>query len=114
MAVLGLLPLACSSGSSTRPPERLKPLENTGTVVVTDKVEIGPVAVTHKNLTIETGDRLVSQFVGVDSESDTATTQMDALLQALGQLKVPSKDVIAIIRRIHDSGAMYGRLLEEK
>ena len=84
----------------------------TGTVVVTDNVELGPVAVTHNNLTIETGDRLVSQFVEIDSNSDSATTQMQALLEALNALKVPSKDVIAIIRHIHRSGALYGQIVE--
>ncbi len=86
--------------------------ERVGTIVFGAEVEIGPVAVTHNGLTIQTGDVLANQFVGVET-SPVSRTRLEALIQALNAIKAPPKDVIDIIKGLERSGALYGELCIE-
>jgi flagellar P-ring protein precursor FlgI len=86
--------------------------ERAGVIVVGADVEIGPVAVTHNGLTIQTGEIFTNQFVGVESGT-TARTRLEGLIQALNAIKAPPKDQIEIIKGLERSGSLYGQLLIE-
>jgi flagellar P-ring protein precursor FlgI len=97
--------------------------ERTGTIVITGNVEIGPVAISHNNLSITTmqpaappsptNPRMVKQdFIAVDSTRDQSTN-LRSLLEALNQLKVPAADRIAIIKMIHRTGKLHAELIVE-
>jgi flagellar P-ring protein precursor FlgI len=82
--------------------------ERAGTIVVGAEVEVGPVAVTHNGLTIQTADRVTNLFVGV--ETVDAPTRLEGLIQALNAVKATPKDMIEIIKGLERSGALYGEL----
>lgn len=97
---------------------------DTGTIIVKGDVEISPVAVTHKGLTIVTttvGEpvppadqpRTTSgAFVGVDPQRKGGAKLMD-LIEALNQLRVPADDRIAIIENLHKGGQLHAKLIVE-
>ncbi len=86
--------------------------ERSGSIIIDDDVEIGAVAVAHKNLSIETQTGLLaSQFVPVDPAINTAVPKLKALVDALNALQVPTSDVIDIIKALERSGKLYGRLI---
>ena len=96
-------------------PARVIVDEREGIVVATDEARIGPVIVTHRNLTIEAGQQLVAEFVDVDSENGQSTADtVEGLLQALRALKVPPRDVIAILRKINESGSLYAEFVDSQ
>ncbi len=82
-----------------------------GVVVIGSNVEIGPVAVAHKNLTIEAGGTAGGQFVPLDPAADRSTTKLKALVDALNALKVPTTDIIEVIKSLEKSGDLYGRVI---
>ncbi len=84
--------------------------ERAGIVVVGADVEIGPVAITHKNLAIEAGGG--SSFVGFDPER-SAEPKLKSLVAALNALQVPTSDVIQIIKRLERSGQIFGDVIIE-
>lgn len=97
--------------------------ERTGTIVITGDVEIGPVAISHKGLSITTvqpaapptpaAPQVVEKtFVAIDSQHENST-KLTALLDALNQLKVPAQDRIAIIKMIHATGKLHAELIIE-
>lgn len=98
--------------------------ERTGTIVITGDVEIGPVAISHKGLSITTlqpapppttpvAPRPVEQnFVAVDPSKE-GSTKLSSLLESLNQLKVPPADRIAIIKMIHRTGKLHAELIVE-
>ena len=102
--------------------------EATGTVVIGAEVEIGPVAVSHRNITVQTG----GNFVGVDpaegeqwpktrqnqtaggrpeNELSAENTHLQVLVNALNAIRVPPSDIISIIRKIDESGQLYGKVI---
>lgn len=97
---------------------------STGTIVVKGDVEISPVAVTHKGLTIVTTSsggeppapdaaRSTSgSFVAVDPQHKGGAKLMD-LIETLNQLKVPAEDRIAIIENMHKGGQLHAKLIVE-
>jgi flagellar P-ring protein precursor FlgI len=90
--------------------------ERSGVIVVGEKVMVGRVAVTHKNLSIQTGnDPITGPLFEIDStaETSTSTTRLKALVHALNALKANSNDVIDIIKSLERSGDLYGRLIVE-
>ncbi|MDD4889829.1 MAG: flagellar basal body P-ring protein FlgI [Phycisphaerae bacterium] len=98
--------------------------ERTGTIVMTGDVEIGPVAISHKGLSITTlqpapppGTAVTPQpteqnFVALDPGKE-GSTKLSALLEALNQLKVSPGDRIAIIKMIHRTGKLHAELIVE-
>lgn len=94
----------------------------TGTVVVTGEVEISPVLISHKNLTISVGGDAGAPapapptgqgFVPFAEKSEQNSQHLQDLLQALNQLKVPAADVIDILKELHRSGKLHAMLLTE-
>jgi flagellar P-ring protein precursor FlgI len=80
-----------------------------GTIVVTGNVEISPVAIAHRNLNVEIAD----PFVDVGNQGGRqAPQQLADLVTALNQLKVPTADVIAILRHLHESGSLHAEFIE--
>ena len=88
----------------------------TGTVIVTGEVEISPVVITHKSFSIEIGPDEVQgpgPFVGlVEGQGRQSPQQLKQLVDALNQLRVPSEDIIAIIRELHATGKLHAELVE--
>ncbi|WP_166830363.1 flagellar basal body P-ring protein FlgI [Thalassoroseus pseudoceratinae] len=87
----------------------------TGVIIVTGEVEISPVVISHKNLTVQVGGAnplpvgpIPGRFVPlVDDTTEAAPQRLDDLIQALNQLRVPTEDVIAIIRELHRTGKLH-------
>lgn len=82
------------------------------TVVVTGEVEISPVVISHRNLTVGVGNPLEGGlpggFVPVNGQPGQQSTQrLQQLVEALNQLRVPTEDVISIIRELHRSGKLH-------
>jgi len=90
-----------------RPDARVVIDERNGNIVIGDNVMVGRVAVTHRNLSIETGGPL---FV-LDQTENTSTTRLKALVNALNALKVSPDDIIDILKSLERSGDLYGRLI---
>lgn len=87
--------------------------ERAGSVVIGADVEIGAVAITHKNIVIETVDAAAQQrFVALDP-GETQTTKLKALVEALNAVKVPTADIIEIIKGLERNGKLHGQLIVE-
>lgn len=97
--------------------------ERTGTIVVTDDVEIDPVIISHAGLTITTvtpspiptieQPRIESSsFVVMDPQGKGKANLKD-LLRAFEQLRVPTRDQIDIIRQLQRTGRLHARVIEE-
>ncbi len=87
--------------------------ERTGSVVISGEVEIGPVVVTHKNLVIEAGGTQPGErFVGLDSGT-ARSTSLKSLVEALNAVKLPTSDVIEIIKGLEKNGKLQGKLVIE-
>jgi flagellar P-ring protein FlgI len=87
-----------------------------GTVIVTGEVEISPVVISHKNLTVEVGGPAALGAPGTTSGPFVSVTrdpaeynsrQVEQLVTALNELRVPPEDVIAILRELHRSGKLH-------
>jgi flagellar P-ring protein FlgI len=102
---------------------RVKINKNTGTLIVTGDVEISPVVISHKGLTIQTINPapLPTPRTPVVTSRDTValdtTNQGGARLQdlvaALEQLKVPVEDRITIVKELYSAGKLHAKLIEE-
>jgi flagellar P-ring protein precursor FlgI len=87
--------------------------QRAGVIVISGDVEIGAVAVRHKNIVIEAGETSAAgPFVPVDPDQ-TNTAKLAALVEALNALRVPSEDVIDIIKGLARNGKLYAQLIVE-
>jgi len=97
--------------------------ERTGTIVMTGDVEISPVVISHKGLTIttitpprqptqENPNVEQQEFVGLDP-SKRGGARLADLLAAFNKLKVPAEDRIAILKEIHRTGKLHAKLVLE-
>ena len=87
--------------------------ERPGTIVISGDVEIGPVAVTHKNMMIETGGQTAAgPFVGVDPV-DPTSPRLKALVEALNAIHAPKEDIIEIIKDLDRNGKLHAPLIIE-
>lgn len=83
-------------------------------IIVGADVEIGPVAVMHKNRLIQTGGaEATNEFVALDPAGDGSKTKLTALVDALNALKVPAEDVIDIVKMLKHKQALFGELIIE-
>ncbi len=84
--------------------------EREGVIVIGEDVMISPVAINHKNLAIE-ADGGRKQFVGFDTENpNQPRAKLKNLTDALNALKVPTEDVISIIKALKHQGVLFGEL----
>jgi flagellar P-ring protein precursor FlgI len=97
--------------------------ERTGTIVISGDVQISPVIISHKGLTITTITpppvaspavpiATQSDFFAVDPEKRGGAKLAD-LLAALNQLKVDAQDRIEILKLMHASGKLHAQLIYE-
>lgn len=82
-------------------------------LIVGEEVEIGAVAIMHKNRMIQVGEQQFNEAVGINPTGDTQKTKLAALVDALNSLKVPTADVIDLIKLLKHKGALFGELIIE-
>lgn len=97
--------------------------EKTGTMIVTGDVEISPVVISHKGLTIQTitpapvptprTPVLNSKDVIAVDTTGQGGAKLQDLVNALDQLKVPAEDRIIIVKELHKSGKLHAKLIVE-
>lgn len=96
----------------------------TGTVVISGDVEISPVVISHKGLTITTavsGQSLTPEkppvatreFVPLDPQNKGGARLQD-LVDALNLLRVPPPDKIVIIKKLHEMGRLHATLIMDQ
>jgi flagellar P-ring protein precursor FlgI len=83
--------------------------------IIGSDVEIGPVAVMHKNRLIQVAgsDQPVNEAVAFNPRGDTSKPKLESLVAALNLLKVPAGDVIDIIKMLKHKRALFGELIIE-
>lgn len=81
-----------------------------GSIVISGDVEIGTVVVSHKNIVVEAIP--VESFAAIDV-NQTNDPKLKQLVDQLNSLKVPTVDMIEIIRGIDGNGKLHGRLIIE-
>src|SRR3954451_22556284 len=97
--------------------------EREGTMVLTGDVEISPVVIIHKGLTISTiepkpvaspKNPIVSDktAIAVDT-TNIGGAKLQDLVNALDQLKVPAEDRIAIVKELYKTGKLHAKLIME-
>lgn len=95
----------------------------TGTIIMTGDVEISPVVISHKGLTITTVNPapvptprtpvVTSRDVVALDTSNQGGAKLQDLVNAMDQLKVPSEDRIAIVEELHKTGKLHAKLINE-
>jgi flagellar P-ring protein FlgI len=87
--------------------------ERAGSIVIDGNVEIGSVVVSHKNIVIETGGNPTpNRFVEIDP-GKTPSPKLKALVESLGAVKVPTQDIIDIIKGLERNGKLHAQLIIE-
>jgi flagellar P-ring protein precursor FlgI len=85
--------------------------ERSGSIVFGGDVEIGPVAIAHRNIVVETAAAVgAGPFVTVDS-ADPQNPQLKDLVSALNGINLPPADIIEIIKLVDANGALAGELI---
>lgn len=98
--------------------------ERTGTLIVTGDVEISPVVISHKGLTITTvqpppaptaRNPVVNNrnVVALDTVTSGPNARLQDLVNALEQLKVPVEDRITIVKELYKTGKLHAKLVVE-
>jgi flagellar P-ring protein precursor FlgI len=95
----------------------------TGTMVITGDVEISPVVISHKGLTISTVNPapVPTPRTPVTNQKDiipldttgTGGAKLNDLVSVLDQLKVPAEDRITIIEELYKTGKLHAKLIME-
>jgi len=81
-----------------------------GTIVISGDVEIGDVIVSHKNVVVDA--TLAPAFASIDVD-DSSKPKLQTLVDQLNLLKVPTADMVEIIRGIERNGKLHGQLIIE-
>jgi flagellar P-ring protein precursor FlgI len=97
--------------------------DRTGTIIMTGDVEISPVVISHKGLTITTisppptptprAPVITSKEVVALDTMNQGGGKLQDLVNALDQLKVPAEDRIAIVKELHKTGKLHAKLIVE-
>lgn len=112
--------------SILRTPARVVINQRTGSIVITGNVEISPIAITHGGLSITTitpppvatpadpvfGVRRWAMMNPGDDRSRASARLLD-LVEGLEQLKIPTRDQIAILYQLKRAGALHAEIIEE-
>jgi flagellar P-ring protein precursor FlgI len=92
-------------------PKRVVINEREGVIVIGEDVLISPVAINHKNLTIDARP-VQGGFAPIDTDNPRQPRpKLKNLVDALNGLNVPTADVIAIIRTLDRNGDLYGEVI---
>jgi flagellar P-ring protein precursor FlgI len=94
--------------------------EKTGTIILTGDVEISPVVISHKGLTIQTVTPAPApsprspvttekRAVALDTTKEGGAKLQD-LVDALDLIRVPAEDRIQIIKELHRVGKLHAEL----
>jgi flagellar P-ring protein precursor FlgI len=97
--------------------------EKTGSLILTGDVEISPVVISHKGLTITTINpapvptarspvTTSKDIIPLDT-TNTGGAKLQDLVNALDQLKVPAEDRITIIKELYKTGKLHAKLITE-
>lgn len=97
--------------------------DRTGTMIVTGDVEISPVVISHKGLTISTIDPTPvgtprapvvtdRDMIAIDT-TNAGGAKLQDLVAALEQLKVPAPDRITIVKELYKTGKLHAKLIVE-
>lgn len=109
---------------------RVRINERLGTIIITGDVEISPVVISMRGLTISTTVQPQPQVIGPAGGAPEVRTQqflplstgrvgegqmarLQDLVAALDQLKVPAEDRIAILKELHKTGKLHAKLVVE-
>jgi flagellar P-ring protein precursor FlgI len=84
--------------------------ERAGSIIISGDVEIGSVAITHKNIVIETGSSSAKPFVAVDPV-DPSSPKLKALVESLNAIHAPTEDIIEIIKGLERDGKLHAPLV---
>jgi len=97
--------------------------EREGTMILTGDVEISPVVIIHKGLTISTinpapvpsvrNPEIVDKTAIPLDTTNGGGAKLQDLVNALDQLKVPAEDRIAIVKELYKTGKLHAKLLME-
>jgi len=97
--------------------------EETGTIVMTGDVQISPVVISHAGLSISTiapppvasAQRpLVTDHQAIAiGTTNQASGNLQDLVNAMEQLKVPAQDRIDILKELYKTGKLHAKLIEE-
>jgi flagellar P-ring protein precursor FlgI len=88
--------------------------EREGLVIFGEDVTIAPVAISHKNISINANTKSSSAFVGTSTAgAPSQNPTLQSLVNALNLLSVPTEDVISIIKALKRQGNLYGELVIE-
>jgi flagellar P-ring protein precursor FlgI len=89
--------------------------ERSQVIVVGEEVAIRPVAIAHKNVTVEAGRPQLTSFSALEQIPDSSdpTFQLRSLVNALNALKVDTPDMVEIIKTLDREGALLGELVIE-
>ena len=97
--------------------------EKIGSLMMTGDVEISPVVIIHKGLTISTIDPTpvptprnpvvnTKEIVAIDT-TNAGGGKLQDLVGALEQLKVPAEERITIVKELHKTGKLHAKLIVE-
>jgi flagellar P-ring protein precursor FlgI len=81
-----------------------------GTIVISGDVEIGDVIVSHKNVVVDATAAPTFSAIDVDQ---SGAPKLQTLVDQLNSLKVPTADMVEIIKGIERNGKLYARLIIE-
>jgi flagellar P-ring protein FlgI len=107
------------------PPAQIVYNSATGAIVVTGDVEIAPMAITHKDLTITTthpppvptvANPIVKRDTWVDIKTQARPSEkakLSDLLAALKQLNIPVDDQISILEMMHKTGKLQAKIVRD-
>jgi flagellar P-ring protein precursor FlgI len=97
--------------------------QKTGTIIMTGDVEISPVVISHNGLSISTiapppiptqRNPVITDHQAIAiATSDQANGNLQDLVAAMEQLKVPAQDRIEIIEELYKTGKLHAELIEE-
>jgi flagellar P-ring protein precursor FlgI len=79
-----------------------------GSIVISGDVEIGDVLISHKNVVVEAA--AANAFAALDADQ-SSQAKLQVLVNQLNALKVPTEDMIEIIRGIQSNGKLHGHLM---
>jgi flagellar P-ring protein FlgI len=95
--------------------------EKTGTIIMTGDVEISPVVISHKGLTITTSNPAPVPTPRTPVVTESRTVPLDTtreggaklqeLVDAMDLIRVPAEDRITIVKELYKTGKLHAKLL---